>query len=897
MCAVALTSTMALSGAPAAAADPIPDTGLPAQPVAASPVVSERTEILAAGVVGENSNNDSFPNTNIRVAAIAEYDGMIFVGGKFTQVEIASTRQRFDQPFLAAFDRETGAWIDTFRPTLDGNVWDLKVTDDGRLIVAGQFTNVNGEANTRGVAAIDPVSGAVVANWRVNLTLTGSTQRPIARALDIEGDFLYIGGNFTRITGTNGDTKNTGRIARVNLATGNADGAFLPNVDGIVFDVDATPDRVYVVGNFFYANGVWSIGMAPFSPNNGQLITGLQPWVRTYTQNVFNSYQQAILSLGDEVWQTGSQHNTQAYRTSDYQLLRSYVTHPWGDGQALAELNGVVYQGSHANGDTYSYADTIFFPALTGWTSRLPTRWMAAFDGTIGASHDQYDWYPQIGTQRGEGSWELFADSVDCLWTGGDFNRGSFDGNVARYVGGFARFCATDTTPPEPPTNPTAELVGDGVNLAWTGSVDDRGGQVRYEILKNDSVFASFISIQTFRDPNGTADDRYFVRAMDSTGNRSATTQVFRADDGPDTTRPTTPGDLAADIEANGDVTLTWTASTDNLGVVGYRVLRNGAQIDEVVDITATIPTPAAGDHWYQVLAFDAAGNQSFRTPPVQVTIDAGDTTAPTTPQDLAADIEANGDVTLIWTASSDDVGVVEYDVYRNNVVIATVPGPTTTITAPAVGDHWYQVRARDAAANESFKTPPLRVTIAPDPAVDTSAPTTPQNLAATLDGNGDAVLTWTASSDDVGVVDYLVFRNGVVIDTVTEATATIPTPAAGSHWYQVRARDAAGNESFKTPPIEFVVEGADSTPPTTPQNLAGVVEANGDVTLTWGPSADDVGVVDYVVYRNNVEIVLVTDPTAVIPAPAAGSHWYQVRARDAAGNQSFKTPPLRIDI
>ena len=47
-----------------------------------------------------------------------------------------------------------------------------------------------------------------------------------------------------------------------------------------------------------------------------------------------------------------------------------------------------------------------------------------------------------------------------------------------------------------------------------------------------DSVLASYISITTFRDPTGTPSDRYFVRAMDYTGNRSATTQVFTAASG-----------------------------------------------------------------------------------------------------------------------------------------------------------------------------------------------------------------------------------------------------------------------------------------------------------------------------------------------------------------------------
>jgi hypothetical protein len=702
------TCTVATSSHVVRAA-PIPDDGLPAVPVTASPLVSERTEVLAAGVVGINKANDSFPNQDIRVIAFAEIGNTIYVGGKFTQVEIAAAGARSNQPFLAAFNRTTGAWIDSFRPNVNGNVWDLKALSDGRLLVAGQFTNINGITNTTGLAMLNATTGAVDPTWRVNLTLTGSTARPIARTLDVEGDLLYIGGNFTRITGTDGVTKSVGRIGRVRLSTGRVDGTFLPNIDGVVFDIDATSDRVYVVGNFLYVNNVFSIGQVPLQPTNGQIVPGLQPWVRTSVANTNRSYQQAILAVGDEVWQVGSEHNRQAYRKSDYGLIRSWVSDPYGDGQALAHLNGVVYSGSHANG--LLYRDAVRWPELTGATSSKPVRWMDAFDT---ASHEQLTWYPQISSEFGEGSWSLFADSTNCLWTGGDFNAGSYDGTVPRYVGGFAKFCSTDTVPPAMPTNPSAQPSGSsgGVSLSWNGSVDDRGGQVRYEVLKNEAVLASFISVTTFRDAAGTSSDRYFVRAMDSTGNRSATTRVFTSASAVDTSAPTTPRNLVGAVAANGDVTLTWSASTDNVGVKDYLVFRNGVVVATVTSPTAIIAAPGPGNHYFQVRARDIAGNESAKTPSTLITITGPDTTSPSTPRDLAGMIQPNGDVVLSWTASTDNVGVTQYIVFRNSVEIARVPAATATIPAPAPGSHYYQVRALDAAGNQSAKTPSLRVDI-----------------------------------------------------------------------------------------------------------------------------------------------------------------------------------------
>ncbi|MEP1125890.1 MAG: hypothetical protein ABJH68_18575 [Ilumatobacter sp.] len=437
------SASMQTAGAdtsPATVSDAAPVAGLrPAERVSAPRLVSPRTEVLQAGVVGINKVNDTFPQTDISVAAIAEVGDTIYVGGKFTQVEIAATGQRIGQRFLAAFDRSTGAWIDSFRPQIDGNVWDLKATGDGRLIVAGQFSSVNGRPNTTGVAMLDAASGALDPTWRVSLGLTGAPRWPIARALDIEDGYVYIGGNFTRITGSDNRTTQVIQAARVRLDTGRVDPSFVPDFGGIVFDIDAALGRVYVAGNFLFVNGAESIGIGILNASDGSRVAGLRPPVRT-SDEITRNYQQAVLVLDGQVWQAGSEHSRQVYRRSDHALIRSWISDPFGDGQALAILNGVVYSGSHASGATRLYQDARRWPGLDGATSSKPIVWMEAFNSAV---PEHLAWNPQIGSRNGEGSWELFADSTGCLWTGGDFNRGSFDGATPRYVQGFAKFCAS----------------------------------------------------------------------------------------------------------------------------------------------------------------------------------------------------------------------------------------------------------------------------------------------------------------------------------------------------------------------------------------------------------------------------------------------------------------------
>lgn len=80
----------------------------------------------------------------------------------------------------------------------------------------------------------------------------------------------------------------------------------------------------------------------------------------------------------------------------------------------------------------------------------------------------------------------------------------------------------------------------------------------------------------------------------------------------PDTTAPTTPGTPVASATTGTATTLTWSASTDNVGVTGYRVFRNGAQVATVTGRTFTDTGLTAGTTYsYTVGAIDAAGNAS----------------------------------------------------------------------------------------------------------------------------------------------------------------------------------------------------------------------------------------------------------------------------------------------
>jgi hypothetical protein len=133
-----------------------------------------------------------------------------------------------------------------------------------------------------------------------------------------------------------------------------------------------------------------------------------------------------------------------------------------------------------------------------------------------------------------------------------------------------------------------------------------------------------------------------------------------------DTIPPSQPGSLTATTVDASHVSLAWAASTDDVGVAGYRVYRSGALIATVSSTSYADGGLAAGTvYTYQVIAFDAAGNTSTAPSAAATTSAALDTQNPTAPGNLTASTLDASRVSLTWAASSDNVGVAGYRVYR----------------------------------------------------------------------------------------------------------------------------------------------------------------------------------------------------------------------------------------
>src|SRR6185503_19686508 len=96
-----------------------------------------------------------------------------------------------------------------------------------------------------------------------------------------------------------------------------------------------------------------------------------------------------------------------------------------------------------------------------------------------------------------------------------------------------------------------------------------------------------------------------------------------------DTTPPTAPTSLTSPSHTSTTIALTWTASTDNVGVTGYRVREGTTQVGSgtATSFTVTALAPAS-THTYTVVAVDAAGNVSTPSNAVTATTDPTSTAA-----------------------------------------------------------------------------------------------------------------------------------------------------------------------------------------------------------------------------------------------------------------------------
>lgn len=440
----------------------------------------------------------------------------------------------------------------------------------------------------------------------------------------------------------------------------------------------------------------------------------------------------------------------------------------------------------------------------------------------------------------------------------------------------------------------------------------------------------------------------------------------------PDTEAPAAPGNLAASSISYSSFNISWDAATDNIGVTGYNVYVNGNKVNGAqVTGTSFAVTALAELTTYDVyvVALDLAGNNTASNTIQVTTTEAPDLQAPTAPSNLSAAAVTGNSLILSWTASTDNVGVAGYDVYRNNIKInsSLVTGTGFNVTGLTNATSYsFYVKASDDAGNVSANSNTLNVTT---PAASvctgtgainfqrfnnisgtsvsnlTNNANYPNNPTATgtlpsfeipsnafdnygmrvygyicppvtgsytfwiaSDDNSELWLSTTSSPANKVRIAYHVQWTGSRQwnKYATQKSTAIILTAGQMYYVEALMKDGTQGDNMAVgwsrpgqsttspgeviPGSSLIAVAPDNQAPSAPANLVASNITQTTVMLNWAVATDNIGVTGYDVYRDGVKInpsTVTGTSYNVTGLTALTGYSFFVKAKDAAGNIS----------
>ena len=396
---------------------------------------------------------------------------------------------------------------------------------------------------------------------------------------------------------------------------------------------------------------------------------------------------------------------------------------------------------------------------------------------------------------------------------------------------------SSDTEPPTAPTNLTAAAAGSSqIDLTWSASTDNvgvtgyivercqGGGCSNFASLPGSPTGTAYTD--TGLSPNTTY--RYRVRAVDAASNLSGYSNIVGATTQSGGGAP--PGLVAAyafdeatgstlsDASGNGN-TGTISGATWTSGRYSYGLAFNGSSarvnvqdapsldLTSAMTLEAWVKPTTVTSSWRDVIY---KGNDNYY---LMATSSPGGTARPVGGATIAGvHQEAFGTVaitanTFTHLATTYDGSAVRLFVNGTQVASKAATGSIATSTNQLQigGDSIYgqyfagtidEVRIYNTALTQAQIQADMNSPIGSGSS-DTQAPTAPTGVTATGVTSSEIDVTWTPSTDDVGVAGYRVFRNGTQVGTSTYPSfQDIGLSASTSYTYTVRAFDGAGNTS-----------------------------------------------------------------------------------------------------
>lgn len=417
------------------------------------------------------------------------------------------------------------------------------------------------------------------------------------------------------------------------------------------------------------------------------------------------------------------------------------------------------------------------------------------------------------------------------------------------------------------------------------------------EHLLNDSILED-------KDSNGIKipdtvlipDEKIMNNLVDSDKNeeeniKNTTTESVssNSDKDSDTEPPTAPLDFRATLATNDIVDLVWAASSDDVGVSEYEVFCNDQSIGLTQETEYSYKLSGVATYHFYVAAHDAAGNVSNCS--TSVDIYGGDIEAPTIPDGLAILLKTDNQLIITWDASSDNTGVSEYKIFRNNNEIATVNSTIyTDDNFDLQNQYIYTIRAVDSFGNISDTSTSLRIN-----SEDNEPPSIPGGLSYTDVTDSKVMLAWDDATDNIGIAGYSIYRDDIEIGTTSNTNYTDESVQPNTQYiYTVRAVDTSGNTSEDSNSLLVKTETGNIVAP--PTNLVLVDLSSTAATIAWTESVSS-NVTEYMIFNGEVCIGSISGTTnyVVSDLQEGTEYCFTVKAKDKDGNLSPNSNALVI--
>ncbi|MCP3870646.1 MAG: hypothetical protein GY703_21655 [Gammaproteobacteria bacterium] len=514
-------------------------------------------------------------------------------------------------------------------------------------------------------------------------------------------------------------------------------------------------------------------------------------------------------------------------------------------------------------------------------------------------------------------------------------NTRHFAAVVATDTGGNTNFSVTaidittvDTTPPEPPSNPSVESFADSMTVFWHGSANSAGDLAGYKVyLDDDSVgIALNATEESFHIEGLEPATAYSIKitALDGDGNESSPRQITATTELPNPLITGTQG-------FHGGVELTWDAVEPAAQVHQYAIYQRNTNFTSIrnvdpVRIVGNTVTTARIDglengrtYYFAVATINTSGGrldtvQAVPAIPVQDLAgpQISDPRFSGSPLGSGDTLALSGDLRVTAT---DAAGVHRVSFEVDGVLLGSVTSGSDhytqhwDIAAFDDGERLLKITALDTLGNTSETELPVIIVLAAPAAPSLTAP---QDGLETLDAS--IGIAGTARKN----TEILLYNNGYQLDETLNANVSGHFSGQvdlleGENRLQVAARNRGG----VSPLSNAITVIRDVTIPEAPTGLGASGRAGGEIRLSWIPSSD-ASVTGYLIYRSTEafdDIEGVQKITAspinstqyIDLTPADGRYYYRIAAVNAVGTsstvsnissaESDNTPPHAVNI